>query len=154
MRTPENFTLKVTVTLSRPMIWRHIVVPSDIRLHRLHSVIQAATGASDSPQHFFIDRHKTVYADPSWKDLPRIRPGREFSLNGLLRRVGDRMAYFSGEHEEWEHTVDLLEIAESAERLKRATCLSGNPPSLTRHGRSRAAFSVDQIGRQLSAVPV
>ena len=74
MSSPIRYTLKISVTLVRPAIWRRILVPADIKLPRLHAVIQIVTGAPDSLQHFFIDSQKTVYANPAWEDLPRSGP--------------------------------------------------------------------------------
>jgi hypothetical protein len=126
MTSKISYTLKITVIQLRRAIWRRLLVPSDIKLPRLHSVIQIVTGARGSLQHFFIDSQKTVYADPNWDDLPRVRSGRDVSLARLLKRPGDRLAYYCGDDNEWEHTVELLKITGNAARARHATCVGAN----------------------------
>ena len=43
-RPKQTYQLKITVKGAKPLIWRRILVPSDIRLDRLHMVIQVAMG--------------------------------------------------------------------------------------------------------------
>jgi len=154
MRTPVSYTLKVTVILVRPVVWRQIVVPSDITLQRLHAVIQITTGARDSIQHFFIDRRKTVYANPAWKNLPRIKSGRRVSLKKLLGRPGDRLTYYCGDDDEWEHEVELIKITTAGRRIARAYCVAGNRRCLERNEHRKGKFSLSVVSRALRVITV
>lgn len=154
MNTPISYILKITVTLVRPAVWRRIVVPADIKLARLHAVIQIVTGAPDSLQHFFIDRRQIVYANPAWKDLPKIKSGRDVSLVRLLDRPGDRLAYYCGDDDEWEHTVELLKVAEAVGRIRRAACVAGNRHCPRQHEHRKGRFLLSAVNRALQRVRV
>jgi hypothetical protein len=152
MKSKISYTLKITIVQLHPAIWRQLLVPSDIRLPRLHSVIRIVTGAPDSLQYFFIDSQKTIYVNPSWDDLPRVRSGRDVSLARLLTRPGDRLAYYSGDDNEWEHTIELLEITTNDERVRRAACVAGNNPR--KHGQRTGGFLLSTVNRALQLVEV
>jgi hypothetical protein len=126
MSTPISYTLNVTINHVRPRIWRRILVPAGIKLPGLHVVIQIAMGASNPLQHFFVGGQKTVYANPAWRNLQKIKSGRNVRLEKLLSRPGDRLAYYCGDDDDWEHTVELLKITETPGRIGRAVCLAGS----------------------------
>ena len=150
----RNFILKVTMDLVHPPIWRRILVPADIKLSRLHTVIQIVTGATDSIQHFFIDSQRTIYANPAWEDLPKIKSGRDVGLATILSRPGDRLAYYCGDDDEWEHTVELLKITEVVSRSDRAACLAGDQACLRRDARHRGKFLLSAVNRALQRLRV
>jgi len=152
MNSKISYTLKVTLIQLRPAIWRRLLVPSDIKLPQLHSVIQIITGAPDSLHHFFVDSRKTVYVNSSWDDLPRVRSGRDVSLARLLRRPRDRLAYYCGDDNEWEHMVELLEITTGVERARRAACVAGNTPR--KHEQRNGGFLLSAVNRALQGVKV
>lgn len=126
MNPTFSYTLKVNVVLSRPKIWRRIAVPSSIELPGLHEVIRIAMGASVGVQQFFFIHKKTVYAHPSWDDLPRIRSAENMVLSNLLREPGDDMLYFCGDDEAWEHTVELVRSTSQGQAGRYAVCVAGN----------------------------
>lgn len=52
----EALTVRVTLRDSDPPVWRRLVVPGDTTLDRLHDVLQAEMGWTDSHQHRFFSR--------------------------------------------------------------------------------------------------
>ncbi|MBV9511441.1 MAG: plasmid pRiA4b ORF-3 family protein [Caulobacteraceae bacterium] len=48
MPTPSAAVLKITLDDVEPTVMRRVVVPADIRLDRLHLIIQAAMGWTNS----------------------------------------------------------------------------------------------------------
>lgn len=154
MNPAFTYTLKVTVILKRPTIWRRIAVPSDIKLPRLHAVIRIALGTCGSAQHFFIDKAKTVYAHPAWADLPKIQPAKMAALASLLKNPGDTVSYFCGEEEEWEHTVELIRISKTPVAQRSAVCLGGKGAHFESRASRVAPFRVAVINRTLRAIRV
>ncbi|WP_194907044.1 plasmid pRiA4b ORF-3 family protein [Catenulispora rubra] len=49
----ELFQLRVVLEDTDPVVWRRVLVPASIRLDRLHRVLQAALGWTDSHLHVF-----------------------------------------------------------------------------------------------------
>lgn len=59
--------LRIELAWLKPAIWRPIVVPEPITLAKLHKVIQAAMGWTDSHLHEFeIDHSGYGTPDPDW----------------------------------------------------------------------------------------
>lgn len=48
---PQIYQIKVTLRDSKPPIWRRILVPGNITLAKLHRILQAAMGWTDSHLH-------------------------------------------------------------------------------------------------------
>ena len=53
----RGFRIRVDLQGTKPPVWRRIEVPGDILLPRLHEVIQAAMGWSDTHLHRFRTNH-------------------------------------------------------------------------------------------------
>jgi hypothetical protein len=152
MNTSISYTLKIT-EISRA-IWRRVLVPSDIKLPKLHAIIRIVMGHPEAFQHFFIDDRKTIYASPAWRDLPKIRSGRNVSLRRLLSRPGDQLTYFCGDDDKWEHRVKLLTIAESRRRPQRPTCLAGKGHHPQRFEPAESGFLLSKVNRALRRMKI
>jgi len=118
------FQLKVTLRGFRPPIWRRFLVPGDIRLHQLHSILQMIMGWTNSHLHQFC-RGNTYYglADPEL-DF-ECQDERRFRLQDLLRKPRDRMVYEYDFGDGWEHDVVLEEIGTSLPRARYPMVLAG-----------------------------
>jgi Plasmid pRiA4b ORF-3-like protein len=86
---------------SRPPVWRRLLVPADIRLDRLHGVIQAAMGWENCHMHVFSDGSREWCSDP---DLGR-GDERRATLGQLLKRAGKRIRYTYDFGDGWEHEL-------------------------------------------------
>lgn len=123
MRLGLSFILEVTLVKTRPAVWRQVVVPADITLARLHTVLQTAMGWSDSFPHYFADRSGQFYATVNSGGA--VRDARRIKLKKLLRAPPDHMRYVYHGAARWEHIVALKSVVAPAERLRRAECLAG-----------------------------
>src|SRR5437879_12551440 len=64
------YQLKVTLKWSKPPIWRRVIVSADIRLDRLHTVIQVIMGWTNSHLHqFAVGRTFYGRPDPEVADM-------------------------------------------------------------------------------------
>lgn len=102
--------LKVTLDDVEPMVLRRIEVPLGIRLDRLHLVIQAAMGWTDS--HLYEIRAGDVgwgIPDPDWGDGPL--DARKARLVDVLEDIGKKtMRYLYDFGDGWEHTIKIERI--------------------------------------------
>jgi hypothetical protein len=105
--------LKITLDDVEPRVMRRVDVPFDIRLDRLHLVIQAAMGWTNS--HLFEFRlGETGWGIPN-RDFPDdAQDARKASLAKLLTAYGKKkFDYIYDFGDCWEHTIAVEKILES-----------------------------------------
>lgn len=120
--------LKVTLDGVKPTVMRRLVVPSTIRLDRLHLVLQAAIGWTNSHLYEFTARGVGWgIPDPDFGDGPL--DAKKARLIDLLEDCGVKtLKYLYDFGDGWEHTVKV-------ERIENAI------PGLT------SPFLVEAVGR-------
>ena len=105
--------LKITLDDVKPTVLRRIEVPLAIRLDRLHLVIQAAMGWTDS--HLYEIRAGDVgwgIPDPDWGDGPL--DARKARLVDVLEDVGVKtLRYLYDFGDGWEHTIKIERIIDA-----------------------------------------
>lgn len=112
--------LKITLKHLRPAIWREVQVPWDLRLDRLHRVIQAAMGREDCHQHEFSNGQRGIgelcfgVPDPEFDDgmEPRRRDERKASLSQLAPAKGSKFLNWYDVGDDWWHEVSVKAVAE------------------------------------------
>jgi len=102
--------LKVTLDDVGPAVVRRIEVPFRLRLDRLHAVLQAALGWSNS--HFWEFRAGDVgwgIPDRQWGDGPQ--DASKATLRGVIEDTGaKRLTYLYDYGDGWEHTIRIEHI--------------------------------------------
>jgi hypothetical protein len=90
--------------VSKPPVWRRLLVPAEMRLDRLHDVIQTAMGWTDTHLHVF----STSAGDYGIPD-PELgfRNERSARLAQFLKQPGDRIQYAYDFGDGWEHDIVL-----------------------------------------------
>ena len=102
----------------KPTPWRRIVVPGDIRLDRLHRVIQAAMGWEDAHLWSF-HLHGVDYGPETGRD-PRV------SLAQFRLRAGERFTYVYDLGNWWEHELRVEAVTSADARGDVPRCVGGN----------------------------
>jgi hypothetical protein len=109
--------LKVTLDEVEPAVLRRIEVPLTIRLDRLHLVLQAAMGWTNS--HLYEIRARDVgwgMPDPDWGGGPL--DARKARLVDVLEDTGAKtLKYLYDFGDGWEHTVEIERIADAVPDL-------------------------------------
>ena len=108
---PPTSVYQVLVTLQHiePAVWRRLVLPSNLRLGKLHRVLQCVFDWENYHLHQFVVGD-TFYGvpDPEWGDeLPMIDE-RTVPLSRVHKNVGDTIVYADDFGDSWRHEV-LLE---------------------------------------------
>lgn len=116
------YQLKVTLTDSRPPIWRRIQVPSDITLGKLHRILQAAMGWTDSHLHRF-DVKGVSYglADPELD----FRSERSAKLNEVAPTEGFKFRYEYDFGDSWMHNIVVEKILPADPDQRYPVCIKG-----------------------------
>jgi hypothetical protein len=118
--------LSVTLLDTQPPIWRRVLVSANIRLDRLHDVIQAAMGWQDYHLHVFT-KGTDRYGVPDRDDDFELghRDERAVTLNALLSKEGDSMHYDYDFGDNWEHEITLDELLTATPDSRYPLCVAG-----------------------------
>jgi hypothetical protein len=106
--------LKITLDLVKPPVLRRLEVPFDIRLDRLHQVIQAAMGWTNS--HLYEIR----VGDTGWSStIADLHGGGDFldarkaRLDNVLEDIGAKtLRYIYDFGDGWEHTIKIEHLGD------------------------------------------
>jgi hypothetical protein len=123
-RKPEKiYRLKVTLAEVEPPVWRRLLVPADVTLARLHSLLQTAMGWTDSHLHCFeVGDSRFGMASAEEGD---VEDERRVRLDALLQRKGQKLLYRYDYGDDWEHIVSLEGSLEPDSRLAYPLCEGG-----------------------------
>ncbi|ABL71238.1 MULTISPECIES: plasmid pRiA4b ORF-3 family protein [Paracoccus] len=124
---PNAVRLHVSLAEIEPEIWRRLVVPCDWTLDRLHPVLQAAFGWTDSHLHEFRIGGLR-YGDPALLDDgfggPRVFDSTEVRLQDFVGHdVGFTYAYDFGD--DWQHLIRIEDWSALDPAPRHALCLEG-----------------------------
>lgn len=133
MNTPVH-QLRISLRDVKPAVWREVLVPSGLRLDRLHQVIQVAMGWEDDHMHEFIlgslrdGEHFGVKAahDPFGFGVPPVSDETRFTLGKLLPRKGNKLIYWYDFGDDWYHDIVVKKVDVADVGLVLPWCLAGN----------------------------
>ena len=116
--------LKVTLLEIRPLIWRRLQVPSAINLRRLHDVLQAAMGWTQSHLYRFeVGDQEFGEPDPDF-DLP-IRSAKSTPLRKVAPEPGVTFLYEYDFGDSWLHEIVVEKVLPPEPRVAYPRCLAG-----------------------------
>jgi hypothetical protein len=124
---PSNtpiYQIKVTLCESKPPIWRRILVPSDITLAKLHRILQAVMGWTDSHLHQFIVEG-TYYGVPDPDDFIEVKSERRVRLNQVVAGETYRFIYEYDFGDSWEHELLVEKIVPPEKGVRYPVCIKG-----------------------------
>lgn len=118
-----SYRLKITLAGLEPPVWRQVIVPGDLTLAGLHSVIQRVMGWTNSHLHMF-HVGKTRYAPrtPDWDDA---RDERRVILREVAPRPRTKFYYEYDMGDSWVHEIRVEAISQTAGEIQRPECLAG-----------------------------
>jgi len=121
------YRLKITLRDCKPPIWRRVVVRADMKLDRLHRVIQIAMGLTDSHLHQFLSGG-AHYGQP---DLEGDDFGSEtlnekhYTVADLAPGAKQKFIYEYDFGDSWEDEVLVEEVLPPDPDFKHPVCLVG-----------------------------
>jgi hypothetical protein len=128
-RAPRGdiYQIKVTLKGSKPPIWRRIQVPGDIRLDKLHRVLQVVMGWDDYHLHQFIVGGE-YYGEPHpdyemWG--PEMRDETRVSLRQIAPQEKSRFVYEYDFGDGWEHVLLVEKILPPEPGVDYPRCIKG-----------------------------
>ena len=121
-KVAKIYQLEIWLNGIKPRIWRKFAVESDIRLDKLHLVIQDVMGWTDTHLHQFSTRDMQYgAADPDF-DMDDSEDERKFKLCDLVNRPREQFGYEYDFGDCWEHVVKLVAIEDAQENVEYPIC--------------------------------
>ena len=122
-----GFRVRLDLHGAKPPLWRRLELPGDLTLPRLHDVIQAAMGWTDSHLHRFRtgSDHRSPYFVTTF-DLDEGEdraPEDDVRLDQLVADKGDELWYEYDFGDGWDHVLRVEEILDDPPA--RARCTGG-----------------------------
>ena len=120
------YQLKITLQWSDPAIWRQVVVRADLRLDRLHQVIQQVMPWTNSHLHQFIVG-RTYYGVPDLEaglDFETLDE-RRHTVAELAPAAKKKFIYEYDFGDGWAHEVKLEKILPPDAGFKQPVCVAG-----------------------------
>jgi len=118
------YRIKVTLRHVAPPVWRRIEVPADIKLGKLHRILQATMGWTDSHLHAFRAGN-TTYGVPD-PDYPRDETRNERNVRlDKVAGAGDKLVYEYDFGDGWEHEIEVEKVTEPETAVHYPRCTSG-----------------------------
>ncbi|CAN5131907.1 hypothetical protein BH23VER1_BH23VER1_27490 [soil metagenome] len=126
--TATSYQIKVTLHHVRPPVWRRLIVPPDITLGLLHSVILDAMGWSGGHLHDFADGmacYGPADDDPfGFGDDDDVIDESTVKLSSILRNPKDWFDHRYDFGDGWEHRI-VLEKVVPATPIQPILCTAG-----------------------------
>jgi hypothetical protein len=100
-----DIRLRIELLDTDPLVWRRVLVPEQINLHRLHEVIQAAMGWCDCHLYEF-ECDGRYYGEPDdWSERP-ITLARNAKLKAIASRLTDNTFHYLYDFgDDWVHRI-------------------------------------------------
>ncbi|MCX6002873.1 MAG: plasmid pRiA4b ORF-3 family protein [Chloroflexi bacterium] len=124
---PTIYRLNVTLKETEPAIWRRILVPSNITLHRLHLILQEIMGWTNSHLYRFeVGAKEYGESDPDndFNELDFINSKRA-KLVQLVTAKGNTFVYEYDFGDGWTHDLVVEDILEPVPGAIYPICLEG-----------------------------
>jgi hypothetical protein len=119
----DAYQLKITLSGSKPPIWRRVVVPVEITLDLLHDVIQIVMGWEDAHLHMF-DIHDEIYENTSIEGAEG-EDETDYRLCDVITAAKDQFTYTYDYGDNWEHRVTVEKLIPAAKNPPMMTCTAG-----------------------------
>jgi hypothetical protein len=120
------YQIKITLKHIHPPVWRRIQVPADIKLGKLHRILQVAMGWTDAHLHAFRVRHETYgVPDPDALFDTEMKNERNVHLDRIAAG-GDTFIYEYDFGDGWEHELKTEKVLPTEKGRRYPLCLAGS----------------------------
>lgn len=112
------YQFKITLSHSKPPIWRRIQVPAFMTLTNLHEIIQVSMGWFDSHLHQFeIDNVLYGPADDENEEwgMESVEDEEKYTLQDLADRIAPHFDYTYDFGDDWQHRITVEKILPAGE---------------------------------------
>jgi hypothetical protein len=118
------YQVKVTLSEIHPPVWRRLLLSPEIKLGRLHRILQIVMGWEDSHMHRFVQDGR-IYCDPRVESDGDVLDERKVLLGNILIEPGGRLIYEYDFGDDWKHELLCEEFVELDTHPPYAICTEG-----------------------------
>jgi pRiA4b ORF-3-like protein len=119
------YRLRVELLDIKPLIWRRLLVPADIKLPKLHQCLQLTMGWTNSHLHQFkVGETHYGIPDPEWPELEMLDE-RRILLCDLIGEAQREIGYEYDFGDGWEHRIVLEQVDPPNEFMRYPLCTAG-----------------------------
>jgi DNA invertase Pin-like site-specific DNA recombinase len=123
-KTKSVYQLKITLKDFRPPIWRRVQVNSDITLGKLHQIIQASMGWTNSHLHGF-SIEGVEYGQPVPEFDLEIKNEQRVKLSKVVTGEKKKFLYTYDMGDSWEHEILVEKVLPHDLLVRYPVCLTG-----------------------------
>jgi hypothetical protein len=124
-RDKSAIGLRVALMDHEPAIWRRLLVPGEVKLSRLHAILQAAMGWENYHLHGFEIGGQRFEPPDEDGDGDEEPIDEDSVVLSELVKAGTRILYEYDFGDGWSHEVVVESFEDVPEALKHAVCLEG-----------------------------
>ena len=123
---PQSSIYQMMIVLDgiKPPIWRRFLVASDIKLSKIHRVLQIVMGWENSHMHEFR-AGKVSFGEPSPDYLGKMLDAKKVELRKVAQNEKERFKYIYDFGDGWEHDLIVEKILAPETGTDYPVCLAG-----------------------------
>lgn len=118
------YRLRITLMEVEPPVWRVIEVPASVTLHRLHLIVQAAVGWTNSHLYMFVVGTQQ-YGYPDEEYDSGIIDGKLVRLHQIMDWPGAACGYTYDFGDNWQHVLFLEAVGGVMPGIAYPRCVDG-----------------------------
>jgi len=122
--TAEIYRLKIVLQYSKPVIWRRVLVKSDIKLSKLSEIILTVMGWSGGHLHGFRVKEQYYLDLDNFEDRPTALDERETRLCDVVG-CGKYFIYDYDFGDGWQHSIRVEAVLKPEWGVKYPVCTAG-----------------------------
>jgi len=121
-----DLQLRIELMHIEPHVWRRVIVPETVTLAKLHQILQAAMGWTDSHLHeYVIARKHYGTPDPDWPTEEPLHDERRVQLKPFIEARVRRFTYLYDFGDSWEHEITVEDLMLPKDTGPRIVCTAG-----------------------------
>ncbi len=116
----NSLLIKISLLGTEPLVWRKIVVNSDVPLEYLHNLIQTVMPWMNSHLHKFVCADKEYnypFSDGDFDQIDDKDGYADVTLGDLVQNQGDKLTYIYDFGDMWEHRMVVEKVGAPLEDI-------------------------------------
>ena len=124
--TAMQVQLRIELQQVKPVVWRRILVPEQVTLAKLHAILQATMGWSNSHLHEYeIARRRYGVPDEDWPSSEPVLDERRVRLKSFIEAKVRRFEYTYDFGDRWDHLIKIEDLVVPKKGVPPLLCTAG-----------------------------